>query len=61
MVSYMCFKFLIFDKHVLEKYVSQVDRGAYLLYSCLCLIRDNLFLEVRKMHPLKKSLVVNGL
>ncbi len=29
-VSYMCSKFCIFDKPVLEEYVSQVEGGAHL-------------------------------
>jgi len=30
MVPYLCFRFCIFDRPILEEYVSQVDRGPHL-------------------------------
>jgi hypothetical protein len=33
---YLCFRFCIFNKPILEEYVSQVERGSHLLQSCLC-------------------------
>jgi len=34
-VPYLCFRFHIFDRPILEKYVSQVEGGLHLLQSCL--------------------------
>jgi hypothetical protein len=34
---YLCFRFCIFDRPVLEEYISQVEGGPHLLQSCLCL------------------------
>jgi len=31
MVPYLCFKFHIFNRPILEEYVSQVERGPHLL------------------------------
>jgi hypothetical protein len=39
---YLCFKFCIFDKPILEKYVSQVKGGPHLLHSCLCVVQYDL-------------------
>jgi hypothetical protein len=47
---FLCLRFLIFDKLVLEEYVSQVEGGPHLLESCLRVTWDDLFLVVRKMH-----------
>ncbi len=35
-VSYLCSKFRIFDRPILEEYVFQVEGGSHLLLSCLC-------------------------
>jgi hypothetical protein len=35
-VPYLCSRFHIFKKHVLEEYVSQVEGCSHLLQSCLC-------------------------
>jgi hypothetical protein len=32
---YSCFRFSIFDKPILEEYVSKVEGGPYLFQSCL--------------------------
>jgi len=57
-VPCLCFKFHIFDKPILEKYVSQVERGSHLLQSCLCATRNGLPLVAKEMHPFFESLAV---
>jgi hypothetical protein len=50
MASYLRSRFRIFDKPVLKKYVSQVERGPHLFQSCLRVVRDDLPLVAREMH-----------
>ncbi len=58
MAPYLCSRFCIFDRPVLEKYVYQVQGGLHLLQSCLHAIQDGLPLIAREMHPFFESLVV---
>ncbi len=61
MVLYLCFTFCIFDRLILEEYVSQVEGGSHLFQSCLCAMRDDLPFVTREMHPSCESLIViNG-
>ncbi len=57
---YLCFKFRIFDKPILEKYVSQVEGGPHLFQSCLCATQNDLPLIIREMHPSFESLIAIG-
>jgi len=59
-VLYLCFKFCIFDRPVMEGYVFQVERGPHLLQSCLHVAQDGLVPTTREMHPSFNSLVVIG-
>jgi hypothetical protein len=36
MALYLCYKFHIFDRPVLKKYVFKVNGGPHLFQSCLC-------------------------
>jgi hypothetical protein len=58
MVPYLCSKFHIFNRHVLEEYVSQVERGPHLLQSCLCVVQDNLPPSAKGMHLSFESLAI---
>jgi hypothetical protein len=58
MALYLCSRFCIFDRPILEEYVSQVEGGPYLLQSCLHVTRNGLPPEGRKMHPLFESLTI---
>ncbi len=40
---YICSKFCIFDRPILEEYVFQVERGPYIFYFCLHVVQDNFF------------------
>jgi hypothetical protein len=55
---YLCFKFHIFNRLVLEEYVSKIERGSHLLQSCLCVVRYGLPFVASEMHPFFESLVV---
>jgi hypothetical protein len=55
---YLCFKFHIFNRLVLEEYVSQVEGGSHLLQSCLCVTWYGLPFIVSEMHLSFESLVV---
>jgi hypothetical protein len=57
---YMCSKFCIFDKPILDEYVSQVEGDPQLLQSCFRATWDSLTPIVREMHPSFESLVVTG-
>jgi len=48
---YLCSKFRIFYKPILEEYVSQVEGGPQLLQSCLHVMKNSLPLVVKEMHP----------
>jgi len=55
---YLCFKFHIFNRLVLEEYVSQVEGGSHLFQSCLRVARYGLPFVSNEMHPFFESLVV---
>jgi hypothetical protein len=57
-VPYLCSKFHIFDKSILEEYVSHVDGGPHFLKSCLRATQNILLLTTKRMHPSFESLVV---
>jgi hypothetical protein len=59
-VPYLCSKFCIFYRPVLEEYVSQVKGGPHLLQSCLRATQDNFPPIVREMHLFFESLVVTS-
>jgi hypothetical protein len=55
---YLCSKFHIFDKPILEEYVYQVERGPHMFQSCLRVAQDGFPPATREKHLLKKSLAV---
>jgi len=57
---YLCSRFHIFNKPILEKYVSQVKGGPHLLHFCLHVVRDGLPSITKDMHPSIESLVVTN-
>jgi len=57
-VSYLCSRFRIFHKPILEEYVSQVEGGPHLLLSCFLVAQDNLPSAVRRIHHSFESLVI---
>jgi hypothetical protein len=57
---YLCFKFCMFNRFILEEYVSQVEKAPHLFQSCFCAIRDSLPLAIKVMHPSFESLVVTN-
>jgi hypothetical protein len=56
--SYLCFRFCIFDRLVLEEYISKVEGGPHLLQSYLCVVQDGLPPTIKEMHPSFESLIV---
>ncbi len=59
-VPYLCSKFHILNRLVLEEYVFQVEGGPHLLQICLLEIQDNLPFIVREMHPSFEGLAIIG-
>jgi hypothetical protein len=57
-VPYLCSTFCIFNRPILEKYVSQVEGGPHLLQSCLRAIWNGLPLVAKEIHLSFESLVV---
>jgi len=57
-VLYLCSKFHIFNRPILEKYVSQVEGGSQLFQSCLHAMQNGLPLVIKEMHPSFKSQVL---
>ncbi len=57
---YLCSKFRILDKLVLEVYVFQVEGGSHLLQSCFHATQNNLPLATRELHLFFESLAVIG-
>ncbi len=49
-VLYLCSRFRIFNRPILEEYVYQVEGGPHLFRSCLCVARDSLILTTKEMH-----------
>ncbi len=60
MVSYLCFRFCIFNRPILEEYVYQVEGGPHLLQSSLRGAQYGLPLVIKEIHPSFESLVVIG-
>jgi len=59
-VSYLCSRFHIFDRPILEEYVFQVEGGPHMFQSCLRVAQDGLPLIVREMRPFLKSLTITS-
>jgi hypothetical protein len=55
---YLCFRFCIFDKPILEYYVFQVEGSPHLLKSCLCVARYGLLFAAKEMHPSFENLTI---
>jgi hypothetical protein len=55
---YLCSRFLIFDRFVLEEYVSQVEGGSHLLQSCLHAVQNGFPPITKEMHLSFENLVV---
>ncbi len=60
MVLYLCFRFCIFNRPILEEYVFLVEGGPHLLQSCLHAVRDGCPPTAMEMHLSFESLVVIG-
>ncbi len=60
MAPYLCSRFHIFNRPILEEYVSQVKRGPHRLQSCLHAMQNGLPLTVKEMHPSFESLVLTN-
>jgi hypothetical protein len=60
-IPYLCSRFCIFNRPLLEEYVSQVEGGgAHLLHYCLHVARYGLLSITRDMHLSFESLVVTN-
>ncbi len=55
---YLCSRFRIFNKPILEEYVSQVEGGPHLLQSCLCAAQNGLPPIAKEMHPSFETLAI---
>ncbi len=55
---YMCSRFHIFDKPVLQEYVSQAERGSHLFQSCFHVAQDSFPPATKKIHPSFESLAI---
>ncbi len=60
-VPYLCSRFCIFDRLVLEEYNYQVEGAPHLLQSCFRVAWDNLFVASRKMHLFFQSLAITDI
>jgi hypothetical protein len=58
--SYLCSRFNIFDKFVMEEYVSQVEGHPHLLQSWLCAVQNGLLPTSREMHLFFESLAITN-
>jgi hypothetical protein len=56
----LCSRFHIFNRHVLEEYVFQVEGGPHLLQLCFCVAHDSLLLIAKKMYPSFESLAITS-
>ncbi len=56
--SYLCSRFHIFDRPILDKYVSQVEGDPHMLQSCLCATRNGLPPTIKEMHPSFENLAI---
>lgn len=59
-VSYLCSKFCIFNKPILEEYVSQIEGGPHLFQSCLHVVQDSFPPAVRNIHLSFESLAITN-
>jgi hypothetical protein len=57
---YLCFRFRIFDRPILEEYVSYVEGGPHLFRSCLRALQDGLPPTTKEMHFSFENMDVNG-
>jgi hypothetical protein len=57
---YLYSRFHIFDRPILEEYVSQVEGGSHLFYSCLHVAQDDILPTTREVHPFFESLIVTN-
>ncbi len=57
---YLCVRFHIFDRPILEEYVLQIEGGPHMFQSCLHATQDGLPHVARVMHPSFESLIVTG-
>ncbi len=57
---YLCSRFFIFNRPILEMYVFQVEGGLLLFQSCLHASRYGFPLAAMKMHPSFESLSINN-
>ncbi len=60
MAPYLCFSFHIFNRFILEEYVSQVERDPHLLQSCFRVAQGGLPLATKEMHLSFESLTITG-
>jgi len=58
--SYLCSRFRIFDRPILEEYVSQVEGGPHMLQSSLHATQNGLPLVVKEMHLSFESLAITN-
>ncbi len=59
-VPYLCSRFCIFDRPVLEEYVYQVEGGPHLLQSCFHVIQDNFPPTIKNMNFYFESLEITN-
>jgi hypothetical protein len=57
---YLCFKFRIFNRFILKKFVFQVEGGPHLLQSCFHVAQNDLPPTTKEMHPSLENLVIIG-
>jgi hypothetical protein len=55
---YLCSKFHIFDKPILEEYIFQVEGGPHLFQSCLDATYDSLPFATKNINPSFESLTI---
>ncbi len=60
MAPYLWYRFCIFNKHVLEEYVYQVERGPHFLQLCLCAIHNSFHPAIKKMYPSFENLAITS-
>jgi hypothetical protein len=58
MTHCLCFKFCIFSRFILKKFVSQVEGAQHLLQSCFHVAQNDLPHTTKKMHPSFENLVI---
>ncbi len=57
-IPYLCYRFCIFDRPILEEYVSQIE--GHLLQSCLHAMQYDLLCATKEMHLFFESLAIIG-